>query len=459
MATDEIRHISPDENNPRYWSHGTDTRLLLGGSWQDNPFNHPMNLETHLDLLTSVGGNYLRNVMSHRNEGNVYPYAREGEKFDLDQFNQEYWDRLERFLELTVERNIIVQIEIWATWDHYEDHQSRGGWSYHPYNPDNNVTYSPEESGLPTEIDYPPSSEPTEHPFFRTIPALDDNDLVRRYQTEFVDALTDRTFEYPNVLYCMNNETGEHLEWGDFWIEYLHNRAADRGVDIYTTDMRRNEDVTASDHDHIYDNPDKYTFVDISQNNAWEGKGQQHYDNICYVMERTASPPRPVNNVKNYGAIRHGEDESVARFCRIVFAGCASARFHRPHPIEDPAKHETKSDVGLGLSPRAQCVIQSMRELTDRIDLRAASPAPDRLSNREPNEAYVLANPPEEYALYFPDGGAVTLDIQESTGAFRESWIEIDTAEWTDPVVRDGTATLDIESPGSGHWGVVLSSA
>ena len=458
MATDEIPKVAPDESNPRYWSSGSNTQLLLGGSWQDNPFNHPTNLEAHLEKLTAVGGNYLRNVMSHRNEGNVYPYERDGDLFDLDRFNSEYWNRFERFLELTAARDIVVQLEIWATHDHYHDHQSRGGWSYHPYNPANNSTYSPDESGLPTAIEYAPGAEPTEHPFFRTVPRLDDNDIVRAYQTAFVDAITDRTFEYPHVLYCINNETGERLEWGDYWVEYIRDRATDHGIEISTTDMRRNEDVTASDHDHIYDSPEKYTFVDISQNNAWAGEGQQHYDNIRHVMERTESPARPINNVKNYGAIRHGEDESIARFCRIIFAGCASARFHRPHPIEDPSQHEAKSDFGLGLSPRAQRVIQSMRELTDKIDLRAARPAVDRLSNREPNEAYVLANPRDKFALYFPDGGAVTLSVQDSTGTVQETWIDIDSTEWDNPRMREKRDQMEIEAPGSGHWGVILKS-
>ena len=65
--------------------------------------------------------------MSHRNLGNVFAYRQVDGKFDLKQWNEEYWRRFDNFLKLTCERDIIVQIEIWATWDHYEDHQSLGG--------------------------------------------------------------------------------------------------------------------------------------------------------------------------------------------------------------------------------------------------------------------------------------------------------------------------------------------
>lgn len=97
--------IQPAAENPYYWAYEGEPVLLLGGSWQDNLFNHPKRLEEHLDLLMAAGGNYVRNVMSHRNEGNVFAYERESDGlFDLDRFNDAYWSRLERFLEMTRER-------------------------------------------------------------------------------------------------------------------------------------------------------------------------------------------------------------------------------------------------------------------------------------------------------------------------------------------------------------------
>jgi hypothetical protein len=80
---------------------------------------------------------------------------------------------------------------------------------------------------------------------------------------------------HPHVLYCMNNETGERVEWGDYWAKYVRRKAEAAGVEIYVTDMRRNENVRSSDHAHIFDHPELYTFVDISQNNAWAGLGQE----------------------------------------------------------------------------------------------------------------------------------------------------------------------------------------
>jgi hypothetical protein len=66
--------------------------------------------------------------------------------------------------------------------------------------------------------------------------------------------------------------------------------------------------------------------------------------------------------------IREGDEESVARSFRILFAGGASARFHRPHPLQSTDSHERTSEYGLGLSPRARAAIRSARMLTDAMD-------------------------------------------------------------------------------------------
>lgn len=449
--------IQPLPSNPYYWQYKGEPVLLIGGAWQDNLFNHPTRLAEHLDVLASVGGNYARNTMSHRNVGNVFAWEQNDDGlFDLDRFHDKYWDRFENFLNLAFDRDIIVQIEIWDPWDLHEDHQSFGGWSFHPFNPANNISYTPEESGLPVEADYPPQTNPTDHPFWRSVPELHHNELLLSYQKAFVDKLLSYSLKYPNILYCMNNETGEPNEWGDFWADYVRARAEEAGVTVYITDMRRNENIRSEDHLHIFDNPERYTFLDISQNNAWSGLGQAHYDNILYVRERISNHPRPINNNKNYGAARHGEDESVARMSRIFFAGGASARFHRPHPHEDPEYMYEKSDFGLGLSPRAQNVLRSLRTAFDEIAFYQMEPRNDLLGDRNENEAYLLANPGNEYAIFFQNEGSVILNTHIAEDVFQYRWINIDEAEWSFQGTLDPDSEPRFTTPGPGQWIVVI---
>lgn len=75
MAADAGDRIAVFEGNPWYWQYKGEPVMLLGGSVEDNLFQIP-DLEKHLDLLASVGGNYVRNTMSSRDPGNVWPFAR-----------------------------------------------------------------------------------------------------------------------------------------------------------------------------------------------------------------------------------------------------------------------------------------------------------------------------------------------------------------------------------------------
>ncbi len=444
--------IRPYSENPYYWQYKGKPVLLLGGSWQDNLFNHPIGLERHLDLLKSVGGNYVRNVMSHRNEGNVFAYERVDGKFDLDRWNEEYWRRLEDFLRMTHARDIFVQIEIFDRHDLSADHQSYGGWSKHPFNPANNSTWSPEESRLPTAITSTPGRG---HPFFTAVPALKNNELVLRYQRAYVDKLLSVSLKYGHVLYCIQNESSQELEFGDYWAEHILGRAREAGRVVFLTDMRNNWDISHSDHHHIYDNPDRFNFLDVSQN-SWQS-GQIHYDRIVHVRRHIGGRPRPINTTKIYN--RDGDEESVARMFRIIFAGGAGARFHRPHPLEGTGDHEKTSEYGLGLSPRAQAVLRSARMLTDAMNVFACEPNNDLLGDRSPNEAYCLAEPGRQYAVYFPDGGAVRLDVSAVKEALEVSWLDITRSEWRPKQRAQGGGILELNAPGKGHWAVLVRSA
>jgi len=138
------------------------------------------------------------------------------------------------------------------------------------------------------------------------------------------------------------------------------------------------------------------------------------------VRRRIADAPRPVNSVKIYGADggRFGDTrDGVERFWRNIFGGFASSRFHRP-------------PSGIGLSELAQTMIRSARELTGAIDLFRCEPHPELLGEREENEAYCLAQPGGQYAVYFPDGGDVSLDLSAAEGPLRLRWYDIGAGRW-----------------------------
>src|SRR3546814_15620044 len=90
----------------------------LGGTDDDNLFQRAQ-VAPHLDSLARIGGNYIRNTMSDRDPGNERAFLRLASgKYDLNQWNPEYWKRFKQLLHQARKRDIIVQIELWDRFDH-----------------------------------------------------------------------------------------------------------------------------------------------------------------------------------------------------------------------------------------------------------------------------------------------------------------------------------------------------
>ncbi|MCK5105082.1 MAG: hypothetical protein KAR17_19800, partial [Cyclobacteriaceae bacterium] len=286
--------IKPSATHKQYWSLNGENIMLLGGSVEDNLFQYK-NIEAHLELLKSMGGNYVRNTMSSRDEGDVWAFAKNEEGlYDLGSWNDEYWDRFETFLKACAEREIIVQIELWATFDFYRDN-----WEVNPFNPKNNVNYNVERVHLPIEVNSHPIM--TENNFFWSVPSQESNLRLLDFQQKFIDKLLSYSLKYDNVLYCMDNETSVTSEWGKFWSLYIKKIAKEQNKQIYTTEMWDPWSLSHAVHRETSDHPEIYDFVDISQNN--HNVGDTHWNNGLNQINRlkTNNMLRPLNNVKVYG--------------------------------------------------------------------------------------------------------------------------------------------------------------
>jgi len=428
------------DKKPAYWQYKGKPLLLLGGTVDDSLFQIP-DLKAHLDLLKSVGGNYIRNTMSSRNdkgfEVQAFRKLASG-KYDLEKWNDEYWKRFENMLKLTQQRDVIVQIEVWATFDYYRTH-----WEVNPFNPKNNINYTAKQSQLPVQVNSHPVQ--CQNNFFWSVPAERNQKIVLKYQQKFVNKILSYSLKFGNVLYCMDNETSVTPQWGKYWSHYIKAKAKAAGVLVHTTEMWDKWDLASSMHNATFDHPEIYSFVDISQNN--HQKGQQHWDNAQRQRVRIADKVRPLNNVKIYGADEYGrfgnDRDGMERFWRNIFGGLASARFHRP-------------TAGLGLGQKAQANINSMRMITDKLNIVTCSPHNDLLSNREANEAYCLANPGVEYALYFPNGGDVSLDISTINKQVTVKWLNIMKSRWLDSKHVEVEDKITLQCPSQGYWAVLV---
>jgi hypothetical protein len=432
--------IRPYEKNPRFWEYRGRPVWLLGASDDDNLFQMP-DLADHLDEIKAAGGNYIRNTMSDRNDHGweVYPFKRlPSGKYDLDQWDAEYWRRFESMLRQTRSRGIFVQIEIWDRFDY-----SRDNWPPHPYNPANNVNYSFEESGF--AADYPVHPTRNLQPFFFTTPKQRNNEVVLDVQQRFVDKLLSHSLKFDHVLYCIDNETSGEEAWSTYWAERVRKRAEAAGVSVPITEMWDNWNLTDKRHLRTLAHPERYGFVEVSQNN--QKKGQLHWDNFQWAREFIAGQPRPLNTVKTYGADGgpHGSTrDGLERWWRHLIGGVASARFHRPVS-------------GLGLNELTRASLRAARTMESRMKPWDRVPANELLLHREQNEAFASAVHGSSYAVYFTNGGRVELDLTAAPGRFALAWVDIASGQVVQELEVSGGDTLLLDTPDTGHWLALLT--
>ncbi|UCD27810.1 MAG: hypothetical protein JSV03_11985 [Planctomycetota bacterium] len=439
------------KGNPHYWQYKGKPVLLVGGSKDDNLFQLP-EVEKHLQEMKAVGGNFVRNTMSDRNDKGfeVYPFKKlDNGKYDLNQWNEEYWKRFDNFMRKTHQLDIFVQIEVWDRFDY-----SQRNWEPHPYRPNNNINYTTPSSGLADR--YPDPAWYDTQPFFHSIPGMPryvkQLDTVRKYQEKFVAKMLSYSLKYGHVLYCMNNETSTPPAWGRYWIAFIEKEAKKRGVSVYCTDMFNDgyKPETSGLLAQAYDDVRVYKFLDISQINS-RLFNEDQWAKLMWVVKRIKKHPRPLNCVKIYGSgqTKWGSGtpvDGVERLWRNLFAGCAAVRSHR-------------DGAGIGLQPISKACIKAVRKVETLVKFWDVESHQELLSDRGKDEAYLIARPGDAYVLYFTSGGSVGLNMKRYDKDFRLKWIDISTGEWGKETHIRGGKIVQIKTPGKGPYAAVIMTS
>ncbi len=439
-TTWNVMAIQPYTENKAYWQYENIPVLLIGGTDNDNIFQ-TQHFHSHLDSLSTVGGNYIRCTMSDRDNGDLRAFEKQNDgKYDLRKWNSIYWDQFEDLLQTAQSLGIIVQIELWDRFDH-----SRKEWLTDPWNPGNNVNYTYDETRL--ESSYPNHPGANEQPFFYTVPALENNQVLLSYQRSFVDKLLSISLNYNNILYCIDNETKGAPEWGRYWAHYLHQKAGDKK--IYITEMWDAWNVTAGLHKETINHPEIYDFIDLSQNS--QTTGHANWVNPQTVINNLGSFSRPVNSVKIYGSrwnptyVEQGKDadHAVQTFFKNILGGYASSRFHRP-------------PTGLGLSERSTAAILTIREIEKKVKFWDLNPRLDLLSDLQPGEAYLAADAGQSYVIYFPSSGEVGLDLTNVGSSLTGAWISTRGSSWKKEESLSLSEGIRIKPPDDTGWFFVI---
>ena len=420
--------IRPYRNNPWYWEYQGEPIMLVGASDRDNLWQWTGDrLIEQLNLIESVGGNYVRNTMSDRNEGDTYA-AKEVEPglYDIEQWNEAYWDKLRFFLDETLKRGIIVQLTLWD-WFDLSGENVYGRFAVHPLNPENNINW---KTGTITNAwDYYGGS------------LSGNNEAVLNYQHRYIDRLISITAGYGHIIYNIGNESGLGLEWDNYWALYIKDAARKHGRDIQVTTMLF---APANSVRRVMAYRDIFSFADVSQNNqdALGPVGKKHWENLLFWRKMIAlsdEGPMPVNNEKVYGqgvglnTAAGTEKEAVERFWRNVFGGAASTRFHRPALRDGGAW-----GWGIGISERAQQTLRAVNMFLEEFDIFNAEPYEAFQTVGNSVDSYCLADMGKAYAVFFPGGRAtVHLDPWVHMNRVSVKWLDISSLSWSEEIITE----------------------
>jgi hypothetical protein len=418
--------------NPRYFTDGSGQAIFLTGSHTWANFQErgvagetpDFDYERYLDFMTGHGHNFMRMWRWEQARWMQFvpattliryapmAYERTGPgpaldgkpKFDLTRFNQTYFDRLRRRVEMAGERGIYVSVMFFQGFS-VEQKGTRGvdpnkgnAWDGHPYNRRNNI------NGIDGDLNGDGEGQET-----HTLA----NPAVTRLQEGYVRKVIDTLNDLDNVLWEISNEshTGS-IEWHYHLIRFIHDYEATKPKQHpvgMTSSPINNPELFASPADwisprggeYLNDPPDtagaKVIIVDNDHIRPWDSD--------------------PAWVWKNLMRGNHF----------ILMDAYMDFRMHSP-AAPDPKHDPTRRAMGLA------------RRLSERIELAALTPQPELAST-----GYCLAQRGKEYVVYQPEGGAA-FDVKIDAGAYEIEWIDCATGEVRETArleqADDGTTVL-----------------
>jgi len=424
--------LRPHPDNGRYFTDDSGRAIYLTGShtWanlQDIglPGGSPFPYEEYLDWMQSYGHNFMRLWMFEHPERASWtpapitfdplPWARTGPglaadgkpKFDLDTFNEAYFDRLRRRVIQASERGIYCAVMLFQGWSLHKTSASYGDpWPVHPFNAVNNIN----------GVDVPYTrTDDDEHPCLHS--ALNPSVLARQeaYVRRVIDALND----LDNVLYEIINEGGA-TAWQYHMIDFIHRIERDKAKQHPVGMTHRISPKQFKDE--LFNSPAEWVSP-ANEPQAWM------YPGSAFLEDYQNDPP-PADGSK---VVLNDTDHLWGHGGNHKWVWKSFTRGHNPIFMDPwwPMYIESDPQVtpwvfvgGISKDWRdypdwegIRLAMGDTRRYALKMNLAAITPRPDLASTR-----YCLADPGREYLIYLPEGGSVTVNLRHGRGPFAVEW-------------------------------------
>jgi len=429
MSASVMGPLRVHPSNPRYFTDGSGRAIYLTGlhTWTnlkdigttDPPL--PLDYTAYLDFMQEHNHNFMRmwtwELTKYAYDGvfkytDPFPWTRTGPgmaldgkpKFDLSQFNQQYFDRLRSRVIAARGRGIYVSIML------FEGHSPQRSdlpwcWDGHPFNVHNNVN----------EIDGDPNGDGRGlETHTLEIPA------VTALQEAYVRKVIDTVNDLDNVLYEIANESGPYsTDWQYHMINYIKSYQASK-PNQHSVGMTFQYE--GGSNAALFNSPAD-----------WISPG--HSDSELYKSNPPAADGSKVivldtDHLWGIGGNQEWVWKSFLRGLNPIYMD----------PYGGPDKPDADEAIrrNLGYTLR----------YANKVNLAAMVPRGDLAST-----GYCLANPVAdgaEYLVYLPDGGTVTVDLSAASGELSVQWLNPSTGAMRFMGTTTGGASHSFTTPFSG---------
>lgn len=404
--------------NPRYFTDGSGKAILLSGShtWlnlQDGVYPDPppaFNYAKWLDFLVEHNHNFFRlwtweqakwvNESSDDYYFSPLPYERTGPglaldgkpKFDLQRFNETYFDRLRQRVIAAKEKNIYVSIMLFNGWSIQTKGQNNLSqpWNGHPMNVNNNI------NGINGDMNGNGEGEEIE-----TLLAPDITFLQEMYVRKVIDSVND----LDNVLYEVTNEGPDNSqEWQYHMINFIksYEKTKPKQHPVGMTVEYPN-----GSNEDLFDSPADWISPNGDINNPPIADGSKviisDTDHLCGICGDRTWVWKSFTRGENPNFMDQYDDSY-----KLEGGG---------YDLNNPNDVSLRENLGY------------IQNFSNRIKLVKLHPLPDLASS-----GYCLANPDTndaEYLIYIPIGGKVTVDLSGVQGELSIEWFNPSTGETT----------------------------
>jgi hypothetical protein len=418
--------LHPD--NPHYFLYENRPEILITsgehyGAVVNLDFDYEIYLEelskNSLNLTRTFTGVYLepagsfnieRNTLAPSPEKFICPWARSetpgyasgGNKFDLTQWNEEYFKRLRDFVGKAEKRKVIVELALFCPF--YEDSQ----WKLSPMNPNNNVN----------------NVGPTDRTHVYT---LDKSKGLVELHDALVSKIIKELKEYSNLIYEICNEP----YWGGVTMEWQHHIAS----------LIEKEEKGFS-YQHL-----------ISQNIANDNLLiKDPHPAVSVFNFHYAYPPVAVAQNfhfdKAIGDNETGFDGNADSTYRregwsFILAGGSlynNLDYSFTSENENGTAKYPETQPGGG-TPALRKQLSHLRNFITGFDFLKMKPDSTLVSKlTEKQKAYVLAESGKQYAIYIFGKGPITFDLSVPEGTY--------TVEFLDPLTGQNSEKQTVNAKG-----------